>query len=203
MQVISGSIPIDKFIISQSISKRGYENTNSAGQKSASLGHVKLAQRMERRDPGTGPVSGDRVQFVVVREAPHLVHVRDRTIDGVVYAAKDWPPRHERCEDPVFVKQVLFVWVKTKVSKRGKNEGGVGGASEGKQDRQRVRLGTQRRGGKEGRELLEQVCIGEREEESTACVCVCVCNCTSVRARDLKPYSTTCRHTSIHTRART
>ena len=38
------------------------------------------------------------VQFVVVREAPHLAHIRNRTIDGVSYAAKDWPPRHERCE---------------------------------------------------------------------------------------------------------
>ena len=37
----------------QSISKRGYENINAAGHRSASLGHVKLAQRMERRDPGT------------------------------------------------------------------------------------------------------------------------------------------------------
>ena len=155
--MISGSIPIDKFIISQSISKRGYDNTNSAGQKSASLGHVKLAQRMERRDPGTGPVSGDRVQFVVVREAPHLAHVRDRTIDGVVYAAKDWPPRHERCEDPVFVKQVCLVWVMTTVSKGGKAQGGVGGASEGEKDRQRVRWGRQRRGGKGGREWLGQV----------------------------------------------
>jgi hypothetical protein len=54
-----------RFVISQSISKRGYETVNSAGQKSASLGHVKLAQRMEMREPGTGPVSGDRVQVAV------------------------------------------------------------------------------------------------------------------------------------------
>ena len=54
-----------RFVISQSISKRGYENVNAAGQKSASLGHVKLAQRMEMREPGTGPVSGDRVQVAV------------------------------------------------------------------------------------------------------------------------------------------
>ena len=102
--LVANKYPIENFIISQSISKRGYEMVNSAGQKSASLGHVKLAQRMEQREPGTGPVSGDRVQFVVVREAPHLAHVRNRTIDGVSYAAKDWPPRHERCEDPAFVK---------------------------------------------------------------------------------------------------
>jgi hypothetical protein len=56
---------IRRFVISQSISKRGYETVNSAGQKSASLGHVKLAQRMEMREPGTGPVSGDRVQVAV------------------------------------------------------------------------------------------------------------------------------------------
>jgi hypothetical protein len=69
---------------------------NAAGLKSASLGHVKLADRMEKREPGTGPVSGDRVAFVVVKEAPHLADCRNRTISGVTYAAKDWPPRHER-----------------------------------------------------------------------------------------------------------
>lgn len=82
---------------SQSISQKGYENLNAAGMKSASLGHVKLADRMEKREPGTGPVSGDRVAFVVVKEAPHLANLRNRTIAGVTYAAKDWPPRHERC----------------------------------------------------------------------------------------------------------
>jgi len=58
-------IYVCRFVISQSISKRGYETVNSAGQKSASLGHVKLAQRMEMREPGTGPVSGDRVQVAM------------------------------------------------------------------------------------------------------------------------------------------
>lgn len=58
---------------------------------------MKLADRMEKREPGTGPVSGDRVAFVVVKEAPHLADCRNRTISGVTYAAKDWPPRHERC----------------------------------------------------------------------------------------------------------
>ena len=67
--LVSNQFPIEKFIISQSISKRGYDNMNSAGQKSASLGHVKLAQRMEHREPGTGPVSGDRVQVLCVSAA--------------------------------------------------------------------------------------------------------------------------------------
>ena len=39
-----------------------------AARRPARPGHVKLAERMERREPGTGPVTGDRVPFVVVRE---------------------------------------------------------------------------------------------------------------------------------------
>jgi hypothetical protein len=65
---------------------------------------VFLTECVTRREPGTGPVTGERVQYVVVREAPHLADIKSRTIGGVSYAAKDWPPRHERCEDPAFVK---------------------------------------------------------------------------------------------------
>lgn len=36
----------------QSISKKGYETMNAAGMRTAALGHVKLADRMERREPG-------------------------------------------------------------------------------------------------------------------------------------------------------
>lgn len=66
-----------------------------------------------RREPGTGPVTGERVQFVVVREAPHLKYHRNRTIDGVSYGAKEWPPRHERCEDPSFVQSQVFLFTLT------------------------------------------------------------------------------------------
>ncbi|EKX53301.1 DNA polymerase delta catalytic subunit, partial [Guillardia theta CCMP2712] len=103
--LVQGKFPLEKYVISQSISKKGYEKTNAAGFKSAALGHVKLAERMEKREPGTGPVAGDRVHYIIVKEAPHLSHIKNRTIDGVTYAAKDWPPRHERCEDPTYVKE--------------------------------------------------------------------------------------------------
>uniref|UniRef100_A0A7S0H8G1 DNA polymerase n=1 Tax=Hanusia phi TaxID=3032 RepID=A0A7S0H8G1_9CRYP len=103
--LVQGNFPLEKYVISQSISKKGYEKTNAAGFKSAALGHVKLAERMEKREPGTGPVAGDRVHYIIVKEAPHLSHIKNRTIDGVTYAAKDWPPRHERCEDPAYVRE--------------------------------------------------------------------------------------------------
>jgi DNA polymerase elongation subunit (family B) len=54
-------LPIDKFVISQSISKRGYENLNAAGQKSAVCLRCADTQRVRVRWAcGRGCVRGSR-----------------------------------------------------------------------------------------------------------------------------------------------
>ena len=74
--LLRGEINIDDLVISKSLSKKNYTNTN--------LPHVRLAEKIEKRKPGFGPKSGDRVPYVVVKSAAKL-------------------PQYEKVEDPQYV----------------------------------------------------------------------------------------------------
>lgn len=55
--LLSGGVPLEKLILSRAL--RGvYKNEKQA--------HVQLAKKMQLRDPGSEPKSGDRVQYVMM-----------------------------------------------------------------------------------------------------------------------------------------
>lgn len=76
--LLQGNVPIEDLIISKSLSKKEYANTN--------LPHVRLAQKIEARAPGFGPKSGDRVEYVVVKTAEKL-------------------PQYEKVENPDYCRE--------------------------------------------------------------------------------------------------
>jgi len=57
------------------------------------IAHVKLANKMKKRDPGTAPVSGERMNIVFVEDPKFPTN------------KKKWTPVSDRCEDPKFVKE--------------------------------------------------------------------------------------------------
>lgn len=60
VDVLENRIPLEKFIVSKSL-RDDYKNPDQ-------IAHRVLADRMEKRDPGTAPKVGDRLQFVYVAE---------------------------------------------------------------------------------------------------------------------------------------
>jgi DNA polymerase elongation subunit (family B) len=60
LDILENRIPLEKFIISKSL-RDDYKNPEQ-------IAHRVLADRMAKRDPGTAPKVGDRVQFVFVAE---------------------------------------------------------------------------------------------------------------------------------------
>jgi DNA polymerase elongation subunit (family B) len=60
LDVMENRVPLEKFIISKSL-RDDYKNPEQ-------IAHRVLADRMARRDPGTAPKVGDRLQFVFVAE---------------------------------------------------------------------------------------------------------------------------------------
>jgi DNA polymerase elongation subunit (family B) len=60
-EIINGTIPIHKFIISKSLNS-GYKNPQQ-------IAHKVLADRMTQRDPGNKPSSGDRIPYLFIHNA--------------------------------------------------------------------------------------------------------------------------------------
>jgi hypothetical protein len=60
LDVLENRIPLEKFIISKSL-RDDYKNPEQ-------IAHRVLADRMARRDPGTAPKVGDRLQFIFAAE---------------------------------------------------------------------------------------------------------------------------------------
>ena len=60
-EIINGTIPIHKFIISKSLNS-GYKNPQQ-------IAHKVLADRMTQRDPGNKPSSGDRIPYLFIHNS--------------------------------------------------------------------------------------------------------------------------------------
>ena len=72
------------------------ENSDSESDEEKpvpNIAHVKLANKMKKRDPGTAPVSGERMNIVFVEDPKFPTN------------KKKWTPVSDRCEDPKFVKE--------------------------------------------------------------------------------------------------
>jgi DNA polymerase elongation subunit (family B) len=79
LDVLENRVPLEKFIISKSL-RDDYKNPEQ-------IAHRVLADRMARRDPGTAPKVGDRLQFVFVSENKSASKQGDR-IEEVGYVRK-------------------------------------------------------------------------------------------------------------------
>eukprot|EP00127_Corallochytrium_limacisporum_P004473 Clim_evm27s164 gene=Clim_evmTU27s164 len=78
-ELLQNKVDISQLVISKALSK----SAEDMGSKQA---HVELAERMRKRDPGSAPVLGDRVPYVIIR--------------------KDAKARaYEKAEDPLYVLQ--------------------------------------------------------------------------------------------------
>jgi DNA polymerase elongation subunit (family B) len=76
MDVLENRVPLEKYIISKSL-RDDYKNPEQ-------IAHRVLADRMAKRDPGTAPKVGDRLQFVFVAENSKAAKQGDR-IEEVGY----------------------------------------------------------------------------------------------------------------------
>jgi len=76
LDVLENKVPLEKFIVSKSL-RDDYKNPEQ-------IAHRVLADRMTRRDPGTAPKVGDRLQFVFVAENSKASKQGDR-IEEVGY----------------------------------------------------------------------------------------------------------------------
>ena len=83
--LMRGKIPLEDLIISKSLSKKEYKQENAP--------HIQLAYKLEKRNPGYGPKSGDRVEYVIYRDKTQ------------VYGKKSKTHIYERSEDPVYLKE--------------------------------------------------------------------------------------------------
>ena len=87
LKVLENKVPLEKFIVSKSLRddyaamKEGYTGTATLPA------HRVLADRMARRDPGTAPKVGDRVQYIYVAENKSASKQGDR-IEEVGYVRK-------------------------------------------------------------------------------------------------------------------
>ena len=79
LKVLENKVPLEKFIVSKSL-RDDYKNPTQ-------IAHRVLADRMARRDPGTAPKVGDRVQYVYVAENKSASKQGDR-IEEVGYVRK-------------------------------------------------------------------------------------------------------------------
>lgn len=76
--LLDGEVPIDDLIVSKSM-RKDYKNTNQP--------HLYVATKIEKRQPGSGPKSGDRVPYVFIK----------------TNNAKDL--QYKKAEDPNYVKE--------------------------------------------------------------------------------------------------
>ena len=76
LDVLENRIPLEKFIVSKSL-RDDYKNPEQ-------IAHRVLADRMAKRDPGTAPKVGDRLQFIYVAENKSASKQGDR-IEEVGY----------------------------------------------------------------------------------------------------------------------
>lgn len=73
--LLANRIDLSKLIITKSISKKSdedgddKENTNKGKNYVAKQAHVELAEKMKKRDEGTAPTVGDRVQYIMISGA--------------------------------------------------------------------------------------------------------------------------------------
>lgn len=96
---ISKSLRADYKIRTKEIQKntmKNYQETNSDSDSDIekqlpNIAHVKLAEKMRRRDPGTAPVSGERMDIVYVEDEKYPTN------------KKKQKSITERCEDPNYV----------------------------------------------------------------------------------------------------
>jgi len=70
--LLYGKVPVEKLVVSKSIRRIKYEEKDGEIQaihdyKSSAQPHITLALKLERREPGTGPRSGDRIPYVFVK----------------------------------------------------------------------------------------------------------------------------------------
>jgi DNA polymerase elongation subunit (family B) len=76
MEVLENKVPLEKFIVSKSL-RDDYKNPDQ-------IAHRVLADRMTKRDPGTAPKVGDRLQYIYVAENKSASKQGDR-IEEVSY----------------------------------------------------------------------------------------------------------------------
>lgn len=79
IKVLENRLPLEKFIISKSL-RDDYTNPDQ-------IAHRVLADRMERRDPGTAPKVGDRIAYIYVSENKAASKQGDK-IEEVEYVRK-------------------------------------------------------------------------------------------------------------------
>ena len=80
VKVLQNEIPIEKFIVSKSL-RDDYKNPEQ-------IAHRVLADRMTKRDPGTAPKVGDRIQYIYAAENSKAAKQGDR-IEEVGYVRKN------------------------------------------------------------------------------------------------------------------
>jgi DNA polymerase delta subunit 1 len=80
LRVLQNDVPLEKFIVSKSL-RDDYKNPDQ-------IAHRVLADRMARRDPGTAPKVGDRIQYIYVAENKSATKQGDR-IEEVGYVRKN------------------------------------------------------------------------------------------------------------------
>jgi DNA polymerase delta subunit 1 len=84
LDVLENKVPLEKFIVSKSL-RDDYKNPEQ-------IAHRVLADRMTRRDPGTAPKVGDRLQFVFVAENSKASKQGDRIEEVGYVRAKGLTP---------------------------------------------------------------------------------------------------------------
>lgn len=80
VKVLENKIPLEKFIVSKSL-RDDYKNPEQ-------IAHRVLADRMTRRDPGTAPKVGDRIQYIYVAENKDAAKQGDK-IEEISYVRKN------------------------------------------------------------------------------------------------------------------
>ena len=150
--LLQNKIDISLLIISKSLSKRSDEGSDEeiAGDKKtnnksatiknkgatyqAKQAHVELAEKMRKRDPGTAPNIGDRIQYVIIKgekgsknyensEDPIYVLEHDLPIDIDYYLENQLKKPLLRIFDPIIqnAEKVLFSGEHTRIKKSGVN----------------------------------------------------------------------------------
>ena len=88
IRVLENKIPLEKFIVSKSL-RDDYKNPEQ-------IAHRVLADRMTKRDPGTAPKVGDRLQYV------HVAEYKDKAKQGDKIEHLDYVRSHKMKPDVNF-----------------------------------------------------------------------------------------------------
>lgn len=80
LDILENRVPLEKYIVSKSL-RDDYKNPDQ-------IAHRVLANRMAKRDPGTAPKVGDRIQYIYVAENSKAAKQGDR-IEEVGYVRKN------------------------------------------------------------------------------------------------------------------